>query len=55
MGCVQESLEQAASLEDGMGYMEPPRLWQPARHCLGFVYLRMQRPLDALKVPVTSR
>ena len=48
---VQASLEHAKEVEDGMGYMEPPRLWQPTRHCLGYVYLQLQRPEDASKVP----
>lgn len=30
-------LEEAKGIEDGMSYMEPPRLYQPIRHCLGFV------------------
>ncbi len=34
-----EKLEAAKAAEDGMSYMEPPRLWQPIRHCLGFVHL----------------
>lgn len=24
-------------METGMGYMEPPRLYQPVKHCLGYV------------------
>ena len=27
------------TLEDGMGYNEPPRLYQPVRLCLGAVLL----------------
>ena len=30
-------LEEAKGIEDGMSYMEPPRLYQPIRHCLGYV------------------
>ena len=30
-------LEEAKILEDQMSYMEPPRLYQPIRHCLGYV------------------
>ena len=30
-------LEAAKEVEDGMSYMEPPRLYQPIRHCLGYV------------------
>ena len=38
--CVQVAvakLEAAKEIEDGMSYMEPPRLYQPIRHCLGYV------------------
>ncbi len=34
-----EKLEEAKGIEDGMSYMEPPRLYQPIRHCLGYVHL----------------
>lgn len=34
-----EKLEEAKAAEDAMAYMEPPRLWQPIRHCLGFTHL----------------
>ncbi len=34
-----ELLEEAAAIEDGMAYQEPPRLYQPIRHCLGYVQL----------------
>ncbi len=30
-------LEEAKGIEDGMSYNEPPRLYQPVRHCLGYV------------------
>lgn len=30
-------LEEAKGIEDGMAYMEPPRQYQPIRHCLGYV------------------
>ena len=30
-------LEEAKGVEDGMAYNEPPRLYQPIRHCLGYV------------------
>ena len=32
-------LEEAAAMEDAQAYMEPPRLFQPIRHCLGYVQL----------------
>ena len=38
--CVQVAvarLEAAKEIEDGMAYQEPPRLYQPIRHCLGYV------------------
>lgn len=34
-----EKLEAAKVMEDRMAYMEPPRLYQPIRHCLGYVHL----------------
>lgn len=30
-----------------MGYMEPPRLYQPVRQCLGAVLLRLGRAAEA--------
>ena len=35
--CMQAVLEAAHEIEIGMGYMEPPRLYQPVKHCLGYV------------------
>ena len=35
--CMQAVLEAAHEMEIGMGYMEPPRLYQPVKHCLGYV------------------
>jgi tetratricopeptide (TPR) repeat protein len=40
-------LEEAAELEDGLGYGEPPLWLQPVRHTLGAVYLKAGRPADA--------
>ena len=36
-------LEAAKEIEDGMSYMEPPRLYQPIRHCLGYVLSNVTR------------
>ena len=38
------------AVEDGMGYMEPPRLYQPVRHCLGRLLLSDGRPAEAEQV-----
>ena len=46
----QVLLEQAVAVEDGMGYMEPPRLYQPVRHCLGRLLLSAGRPAEAAQV-----
>ena len=43
-------LEEAAELEDGLGYGEPPVWLQPVRHTLGAVYLKSGRPADAERV-----
>ncbi len=32
-------MREAAAVEDAMAYFEPPRWYQPSRHCLGFVLL----------------
>ncbi len=37
-------------IEDGMGYMEPPRLYQPVRHCLGRMLLSDGRLAEAAQV-----
>lgn len=36
-----------------MGYMEPPRLYQPVRHCLGAVLLALGRGAESEKVRFT--
>jgi hypothetical protein len=38
------------SLEDGLGYMEPPRSHAPARQCLGWALLQAGRLADAAGV-----
>ncbi len=40
-------LREAATLEDGLRYDEPPDWIQPVRHTLGAVLLRARRPADA--------
>ncbi len=45
-----EFLEEAAELEDTLGYGEPPLWLQPVRHTLGVVYLQNDQPLEALRV-----
>ena len=36
--------------EDGMGYMEPPRLYRPVRQCLGVLLMATSRPAEAWQV-----
>jgi len=43
-------LEQAAIIEDTLGYGEPPLWLQPVRHTLGAVYLKAGRYADAERV-----
>jgi tetratricopeptide (TPR) repeat protein len=43
-------LEEAAVVEDTLGYGEPPLWLQPARHTLGAVYLKSGRYADAERV-----
>jgi tetratricopeptide (TPR) repeat protein len=43
-------LEQAAAVEDSLGYGEPPQWLQPVRHTLGAVYLKAKRYQDAERV-----
>jgi hypothetical protein len=41
----------AVALEDGMGYMEPPRMYQPSRQCLAYVLLKVTgKPQEAEQV-----
>jgi hypothetical protein len=42
-----DQLDEAVSLEESLGYMEPPRLHQPARQCLGWVLLRAGKAGEA--------
>ena len=43
-----------AQIHDSMGYMEPPRQFQPVRHCLGWVLLQLGQPDWAMKVRAIS-
>ncbi len=43
-------LEQAAEIEDTIGYGEPPIWLQPVRHTLGAVYLKAGEPEQAARV-----
>lgn len=46
----QGFLERALAVEDSLQYMEPPQLYQPVRHCLGYVMLLNGDPAAAEKV-----
>ena len=37
-------------MEAGMGYMEPPRLYQPVKHCLGYVLMQVGNHQKAAEV-----
>ena len=43
-------LQTAAAIEDTMQYMEPPRMYQPTRQCLGYVLLEQKRFAEAQEV-----
>jgi hypothetical protein len=45
-----DHLEEAVALEDGLGYMEPPRAHSPTRQCLGWALLQAGRLADAAEV-----
>ena len=47
---VQALLLQAQEVDDAMNYVEPPRLYQPVRHCLAAVQLRLAQPAQAEQV-----
>ena len=47
---AQADLWAAVAMEDGMGYMEPPRLYRPVRQCLGALLLATARPAEAWQV-----
>ncbi|KAK9789960.1 hypothetical protein WJX73_005679 [Symbiochloris irregularis] len=37
LASAERLLRDAVAIEDVLGYMEPPRQYQPVRHCLGYV------------------
>ncbi|KAF6261103.1 hypothetical protein COO60DRAFT_1699955 [Scenedesmus sp. NREL 46B-D3] len=45
-----DALREAAAAEDGLGYMEPPRVHQPVRQCLGWLLLHAGQLDDAWSV-----
>lgn len=48
VGCLlQTALKLARDVDDRMNYVEPPRLYQPTRQCLGALLLHMGRPGEA--------
>lgn len=49
---MQENLELAVAAEEGMGYQEPPRVYQPVRQCLGYILLLRGNWAQADKVCV---
>lgn len=42
-----DQLDEAVGLEERLGYMEPPRLHQPVRQCLGWVLLQAGKVAEA--------
>jgi tetratricopeptide (TPR) repeat protein len=47
---AEEVLRHAVEVQDSLSYMEPPRLLQPARQCLGYVLLTAGKPEEAQAV-----
>jgi hypothetical protein len=48
---AEAQMRGAVALEDGMGYMEPPRMYQPSRQCLAYVLLKgTGKPQEAEQV-----
>lgn len=45
-----DKLREAVSIEDSFAYMEPPRVYQPVRQCLGYVLLKSGQLEEAEKV-----
>lgn len=43
-------LREAVDIEAKFAYMEPPRVYQPTRQCLGYVLLQANQPAEAEKV-----
>ncbi|GMH40353.1 hypothetical protein BSKO_08257 [Bryopsis sp. KO-2023] len=49
MAAARGHLEDAVKLQDSMGYMEPPRVHQPVRQCLGWLLFMTGEPTLAEK------
>src|SRR5690606_378263 len=49
-GDAVASLEEAAALQDGLAYMEPPYWYYPVRQSLGAALLEAGRPKEAIDV-----
>ncbi|BDA50251.1 hypothetical protein COCOBI_15-3800 [Coccomyxa sp. Obi] len=47
---AETKLRRAYAIEEGMGYMEPPRQYQPTKHCLGYVLMRAGNNQTAAEV-----
>ncbi|EIE23263.1 hypothetical protein COCSUDRAFT_47568 [Coccomyxa subellipsoidea C-169] len=47
---AEANLRQAFAIEEGLGYMEPPRQYQPTKHCLGYVLMRAGKNQTAAEV-----
>ena len=45
-----KKLQAAVEIEDAFAYMEPPRVYQPIRQCLGYVLLEFDQVEEAEKV-----
>ena len=50
MQAAAEKLQSAVKIEDAFAYMEPPRVYQPIRQCLGYVLLQGNRVEEAVEV-----
>ena len=53
--CPQGHLRAALAIELGLGYMEPPRQYQPVRHCLAYTLLRAGQAQAAAEVRYSLR
>ena len=48
-------LTAAVEIEDSFAYMEPPRVYQPVRQCLGYVLLEDRQYQEAEEVLTPRR
>ena len=53
--CLQSVLQTAARIHEGMGYMEPPRQFQPVKHCLAWVLLQLRQHQQAFQVCLPAK